>query len=105
MGNRPASDTSVAGPSAERGPSPHVVAIAEATRAFAEDTSDLERLLRTIVRRVTDLVGDWWTPLVLREAFMGARRFDEFQTRLGAPRAVLAARFFFATVQFLFFTS
>lgn len=44
------------------------------------------------IARVTDLIGDWWTPLVLREAFLGARRFDEFRDRLGIPRAVLTAR-------------
>ena len=44
------------------------------------------------IARVTDLFGDWWTPLVVREALLGARRFDEFQTRLDIPRAVLSAR-------------
>ena len=44
------------------------------------------------IARTTDLVGDWWTPLVLREAFAGRRRFDEIREALGIPRAVLAAR-------------
>lgn len=44
------------------------------------------------IARVTDLVGDWWTPIVLREAFAGRKRFDDFQTALGVPRAVLAHR-------------
>ena len=44
------------------------------------------------IARTTDLIGDWWTPLVMREAFRGVRRFDEFQRRLGAPRAVLTQR-------------
>ena len=44
------------------------------------------------IARTTDLIGDWWTPLVLREAFMGRRRFDDFQQALDAPRAVLTAR-------------
>ena len=44
------------------------------------------------IARVTDLFGDWWTPLVLRDAFSGARRFEQFQRNLGIPRAVLAAR-------------
>jgi len=38
------------------------------------------------------LVGDWWTPIVMREAFMGARRFDDFVERLDVPRATLTAR-------------
>ena len=44
------------------------------------------------IARTTDLIGDWWTPLVLREMFSGRRRFAEIQTTLGIPRAVLAAR-------------
>ena len=45
------------------------------------------------IARTTDLIGDWWTPLVMREAFLGRRRFDEFQEARGIPRAVLAERF------------
>jgi DNA-binding HxlR family transcriptional regulator len=41
---------------------------------------------------VTDLVGDWWTPLVMRELFTGRTRFDDIQEGLGCSRAVLAQR-------------
>ena len=44
------------------------------------------------VARTMDLLGDWWTPLVLRQAFFGARRFDEFQAALGIGRNVLTQR-------------
>ncbi len=44
------------------------------------------------IARTTDLIGDWWTPLVLREAFLGRRRFDEFQQALSVSRGVLANR-------------
>jgi DNA-binding HxlR family transcriptional regulator len=44
------------------------------------------------IARATDLVGDWWTPIVLRNAFLGQRRFDEMQASLGVPRAILARR-------------
>ncbi|MFJ4658930.1 winged helix-turn-helix transcriptional regulator [Nocardia sp. NPDC088792] len=44
------------------------------------------------VARTMDLLGDWWTPLVLREAFYGVRRFDEFQRELGIARNTLAER-------------
>ena len=44
------------------------------------------------IARATDLIGDWWTPLVLREAFAGKRRFEDFQRGLDVPRAVLAKR-------------
>ena len=37
-------------------------------------------------------VGDRWTLLVIREAFLGARRFDQYQERLGIARNVLADR-------------
>lgn len=37
-------------------------------------------------------MGDWWTPLILREAFGGTRRFDKFSEHLDIPRAVLTAR-------------
>lgn len=39
-----------------------------------------------------DLLGDWWTPLVLREAFYGIRRFDDFQRELGIARTTLTER-------------
>ena len=39
-----------------------------------------------------DLLGDWWTPLVLREAYYGIRRFDEFQRGLGIARNTLTDR-------------
>lgn len=44
------------------------------------------------IARVTDLVGDWWTPLVLRQCFYGTRRYDDFVTTLGIPRPVLSKR-------------
>lgn len=44
------------------------------------------------IARTADLVGDWWTPLVLRQAFFGVCRFDDFSTSLGIPRASLTAR-------------
>ena len=44
------------------------------------------------IARATDLVGDWWTPLVLRELFSGRSRFDDIQESLGCSRAVLSQR-------------
>ena len=44
------------------------------------------------VARTVDIVGDWWTPLVLREAFLGTRRFDAFQRNLGIGRSILTVR-------------
>jgi len=39
-----------------------------------------------------DLLGDQWTLLVLREAFYGVTRFDQFQTSLGIARNTLTER-------------
>lgn len=44
------------------------------------------------IARTMDLLGDWWTPLVLREAFYGIRRFDAFQVSLGIARNTLTDR-------------
>jgi DNA-binding HxlR family transcriptional regulator len=44
------------------------------------------------VAKTLELIGERWTMLVLREAFFGRRRFDEFAERLAIARNVLAAR-------------
>ena len=47
---------------------------------------------RCPVAGALQVVGDPWTLLILRDAFFGVRRFDEWQSRLGVARNVLAAR-------------
>jgi DNA-binding HxlR family transcriptional regulator len=44
------------------------------------------------VARPIALLGEGWTLLVLRQAFMGTRRFDDFQRALGISRSLLADR-------------
>jgi DNA-binding HxlR family transcriptional regulator len=44
------------------------------------------------IARTLELVGERWTLLVLRDAFLGVRRFDLLQRNLGVARNVLAAR-------------
>ena len=44
------------------------------------------------VAATLQVVGDPWTLLILRDAFQGVRRFDDWQSRLGVARNVLAAR-------------
>lgn len=44
------------------------------------------------VARSIDILGDWWTPLVIRSAFLGCRRFEQFTDSLGIPRNVLTDR-------------
>lgn len=39
-----------------------------------------------------EIVGEWWTLLILRDAFMGVSRFDDFQRSLKIARNVLANR-------------
>lgn len=42
--------------------------------------------------RALELVGERWTMLILRDAFYGVRRYKDFHSHVGAPRAVLAER-------------
>jgi DNA-binding HxlR family transcriptional regulator len=42
--------------------------------------------------RALEVVGERWTLLILRDAFLGVRRFNEFQAHLDIPKAVLADR-------------
>jgi DNA-binding HxlR family transcriptional regulator len=44
------------------------------------------------VARAMGVIGDRWTLLILRECFLGERRFDGFQKRLGITRHLLAER-------------
>ena len=44
------------------------------------------------VARTVGVIGDRWTLLILRDCFLGIRRFDDFQARLGVTRHVLADR-------------
>lgn len=39
-----------------------------------------------------EIIGEWWTLLVLRDAFLGVRRFEDFVGRLGISRNVLTSR-------------
>src|SRR5262245_33384165 len=44
------------------------------------------------IARALDLVGDWWTLLIIREAFLGVRRFADFRDHLGIARNILSDR-------------
>lgn len=44
------------------------------------------------IARTLELVGERWTILIVRDAFLGVRRFDDFQRDLGIARNVLQAR-------------
>jgi DNA-binding HxlR family transcriptional regulator len=44
------------------------------------------------IARTLEIVGERWTLLIVRDAFLGLRRFDEFQASLGIARNVLSDR-------------
>jgi DNA-binding HxlR family transcriptional regulator len=44
------------------------------------------------IARTLEIIGDRWTLLVIRDAFLGVRRFEDFQRSLGAARNVLTDR-------------
>lgn len=57
------------------------------------DLQALRHLLREgAFAHALDVLGDRWTLLVLRDAFLGVRRFEDFRRRTGAARGTLAIR-------------
>ncbi|WP_428668191.1 winged helix-turn-helix transcriptional regulator [Reyranella sp.] len=48
--------------------------------------------LNCSIASALDVVGEPWTLLIVRDAFYGVRRFDDFQENLGIARNVLTAR-------------
>lgn len=48
--------------------------------------------LRCPIARTLSIIGDRWTLLILRNAFMKMRRFDDFQTSLDVPKHILSTR-------------
>ncbi len=44
------------------------------------------------IARALETVGERWTLLIVRDAFFGVRRFNDFQAHLDVPKAVLSDR-------------
>ena len=44
------------------------------------------------VARALDAIGDWWSLLIVRDAFDGLRRFGDFQRNLGIAKGMLTTR-------------
>jgi DNA-binding HxlR family transcriptional regulator len=44
------------------------------------------------VAQCLEVIGEWWSMLIVRDAFLGVRRFDDFQSRLGISRNILTTR-------------
>jgi DNA-binding HxlR family transcriptional regulator len=47
---------------------------------------------RCSIARTVSVIGDRWTLLILRDCFLGIRRFEAFEARLGITRHILADR-------------
>jgi DNA-binding HxlR family transcriptional regulator len=44
------------------------------------------------IARSLDAIGDWWSLLIIRDAFLGKRRFGEFQKSIGLAKNILTVR-------------
>ena len=44
------------------------------------------------IARSLEVIGDWWSLLIIRDALLGMRRFGEFQKNLGLAKNILAVR-------------
>ena len=44
------------------------------------------------IARTLDVIGDWWSLLIVRDAFFGKRRFSEFHKSLGLAKNILCVR-------------
>jgi DNA-binding HxlR family transcriptional regulator len=44
------------------------------------------------VAQCLEVVGEWWSMLIVRDLFLGVTRFDDFQRRLGISRNILQQR-------------
>ena len=44
------------------------------------------------IARSLDALGDWWSLLIIRDAFLGKRRFGEFQKSIGLAKNILTVR-------------
>lgn len=53
-------------------------------KSFAKETCAIARSL--------EVIGHWWTLVIIREAFSGASKFGDFQKRLGIARNILTVR-------------
>ena len=44
------------------------------------------------IAQALEILGDWWTLLIVRDAFFGIRRFSDFQAELGIAKNILSDR-------------
>jgi DNA-binding HxlR family transcriptional regulator len=50
------------------------------------------RAINCGIARTLAVIGDWWSLLIIRDAFRGKQRFGEFQKSLGLAKNILSAR-------------
>jgi DNA-binding HxlR family transcriptional regulator len=48
--------------------------------------------MRCSLARALELIGDWWSPLIIRDLFLGIARFDDLAEDLGISRNLLTRR-------------
>ncbi|WP_051580167.1 winged helix-turn-helix transcriptional regulator [Pseudonocardia acaciae] len=77
---------------AERGDARPPAAIGGDVRRRTPDFELLERNQPSSIAYTLTMTGDWWSGLIVREAFFGVRRFDDLQHSLGVGPNILSAR-------------
>jgi DNA-binding HxlR family transcriptional regulator len=75
-----------------RRPGPFTASPRLGQRRRTPDLSLLERNQTCSIARTLGVMGDHWTSLLIREAFFGTRRFDEFQRNLAIAPNILSGR-------------
>lgn len=64
---------------------PYVAKLTAVQRASFDD-------MNCSIARSLEVIGEWWTLLILRDAFLGVTRFEDFRRRLGIARNILTRR-------------
>ena len=83
----------VSAPAVEaRRPGPFTESPSVPLRRRTPDLSLLERTRTCSIARTLGVIGDYWTSLLIREAYFGTHRFDDFQRNLGIAPNVLSGR-------------
>jgi DNA-binding HxlR family transcriptional regulator len=75
-----------------RRPGPFTASERLGQRRRTPDLSLLERKRTCSIARTLSVIGDHWSTLLIREAFFGTRRFDEFQRNLAIAPNILSGR-------------
>ena len=73
-------------------PGPFTASSRLGQRRRTPDLSLLERNRTCSIARTLGVMGDHWTSLLIREAFFGTRRFDDFQRNLAIAPNILSGR-------------